>query len=400
MNDSSEFDWRSIGALNTVSALAQVGQFGIAFVVVPVWLAERGLDASQLGLFAASLWMGQLPGLGVAPWLCARFGPKLVVAAGLACSILALALIAVTGWPCWPLGGTLAGFGLGLRWIGVEPWLYRIAPAHARGRLVGFHESLIALAPIVGPVLAGYVGLQGRGVFWIGTGFTALALVPLAIARTPGDAEALVAAASSGGMRRGAWGERVFRQGLAVALLGGMMDAAVCGLFAPFAQGRGLSVSQIAELLAVFGLGGLLLQYPVGWLADHRGVGHAAICSALGSLLAAVLLIAPLNAALLVAGVFLLGGCITAFLTLAIIASTLTRSGSMAANVSRISMTYTASAVVRPLIAGATMKATQANALMWFTALAAIVMAGALAALASSRAGSHAPERPVMSADD
>jgi MFS family permease len=388
MNDRNGFDWRTIGALNAVSTLSQAGQFGIAYVVIPVWLAEQGLDAHQLGVFASSLWLGQLPGLAVAPWLCHRIGPRWVVAAGLLCTLIALPWIALTHWPFWPLGGALAGLGLGLRWIGVEPWLYRIAPAHARGRLVGFHESLIALAPIAGPVLAGYFGLRGFAVFWIGATFTALAAVPLAVARgagvvaapPPGDAPTTSGTATA--TVTAPRGELVFRQGVVIALLGGMMEAAVSGLFALFAQGKGLSVLQTADLLAVFGVGGLLLQYPVGWLADHRGVGVAAIACALGTAVAAFALTRPLDTAAVMASVFLLGGFMTAFLTLAIIASTMTVAGSMARNVSTISMLYTGTAVVGPLIAGAVMKATRADALMGFTAAAALLMAGALAVMA------------------
>ena len=116
MTDQQEFDWRSITALNAVSTLAQVGQYGIAFIVIPVGLAQQGLDARQLGVFAASMWLGQLPALAVAPRLCRRFGPRRVVVAGLLCTVLALPWIALSGWPGWPLGGALAGCGLGLRW--------------------------------------------------------------------------------------------------------------------------------------------------------------------------------------------------------------------------------------------------------------------------------------------
>ena len=80
-----------------------------------------------------------------------------------------------------------------------------------------------------------------------------------------------------------------------------------------------------------------------------------------------------------------LGGFITAFLTLAIIASTMTTGGSMARNVSLISMLYTGTAVVGPLIAGAAMKALHADALMWFTAATAFAMACGLAGVASRR---------------
>ncbi|WP_158558887.1 MFS transporter [Rhodoferax lacus] len=375
MRDEPVFDWRTIGALNAVSTLAQVGQFGIAFVMLPVWLAQQGLDASQLGLFAASLWLGQLPGLALAPRLCQRLGERRVIVLGLLCTLCALAWISLLGWPYWLAGGFLSGFGLGLRWIGVEPWLYRIAPAQARGRLVGFHETLIALAPIIAPLLANFFGMHGQAVFWIGAAFTVAALLPLALARAPVVEPAPQAA-------RGPWvnplrqaREHVFKQGLVIASVGGMIEAAVSGLFALFTQGHGMTVNQTADLLAVFGLGGLLMQYAIGWLADHRGVGKAALVCALGTATVCIALALSMPYALVVAAVFLLGGFITSFLTLALIASTLATSGSMAGNVSTMSMVYTVSAVAGPLLAGASIKASHGDALMWLTAAAASVMA-------------------------
>jgi MFS family permease len=378
---SAQIDWRTIGALNTASTLAQVAQFGIAFVVLPVWLAGHGLDASQLGMFASSLWLGQLPGLALAPWLCQRIGARWVIVLGLLCTATAFGGIALGAWPIWLGGGTLAGFGLGLRWIGLEPWLYRIAPAEARGRLVGFHETLIALAPIVAPLLAGYFGLQGRAVFWIGAVFCVGAMAPLAFARVPATGVATLPAGNLDVARVTVPRDRLFKQGVVIALVGGMMEAAVSGLFALFAQGRGMSIDLTADLLAVFGLGGLLMQYGVGWLADHRGVGTAALTCAAGTALVSVALVLPLSHALVMVAVFLLGGFITAFLTLALIASTMTASGNMASNVSMISMLYTLSAVAGPLIAGATIKATHGDALMWLTAAAAVVMGMALVRL-------------------
>jgi len=379
------FDWRTIGALNAVSAMAQVGQFGVSFVMLPVWLAGQGLDASGLGMFAASLWLGQFPGLAFAPGLSRRFGERSVIACGLLCTVCAFAWIAFASWPALLAGGLLAGFGLGLRWIGLEPWLYQIAPAEARGRLVGFHETLIALAPIVAPLLGNFFGLQGYSLFWIGTFFTLGAMVPLAIARRPiADHWPLLQGSQSNPENYSSKAlpifvmvsvrERIFRQGAVIALLGGMMEAAVSGLFALYTQGRGLSLSQTADLLAVFGLGGLLLQFAVGWLADHRGVGLAAIVCAAATLLLCTTLSFPHSYEVVVVAVFLLGGFITAFLTLALIASTLTKSGNMASNVSSISMLYTLSAVAGPLVASATIKSSSTDALMWFTAVAATVM--------------------------
>ncbi|MFM6993140.1 MAG: MFS transporter [Rhodoferax sp.] len=381
MQDTPTFDWRTISALNAVSALAQVGQFGVAYVMLPVWLVAQGFDASQVGLFAASLWLGQLPGLGLAPRLCQMLGERRVVVLGLLCTLCAFAWIPGAGWPWSWLGGCLAGFGLGLRWIGVEPWLYGIAPAHSRGRLVGFHETLIAFAPIVAPLLVAYFGVHGNALFWIGGLFMVASLLPLALTRAP--VRVLAAPLSHASWRSRLRGARepVFKQGLVIALVGGMMEATVSGLFAVFTQDHGMSVSQTAELLAVFGVGGLLLQYGVGWFADHRGVAQTALWCALGTVAVCMALLSPMPSPLVTAAVFLLGGFITAFLTLALVAATTSSTGTMAGNVSTMSMVYTLSAVGGPLAAGAIIQASNGDALMWLTAGAAVLMACLLLSL-------------------
>jgi MFS family permease len=376
------YDWRTITALNAVSTLAQIGQFGIIFVIVPVWLALQGLSAAQLGFFAASLWMGQMPGLGMAPWLCRHWGARAVVVVGLTCSVVALGGIAwvpVASWP-WPAYlacGFLAGLGMGLRWVGLEPWLYNIAPAHARGRLVGFHETLIAAAPVVAPAIAAWVGVQGHTILWVGVGFTVSALVPLAFARTPPVEEAHHVN-SWRQSARAAWPHRIFKQGLLIALCGGMLESALAGLFAVFAGDRGFEAEGIAHLLTAFGLGGLLLQYPVGWMADHWGLRVAGALAALGTALAAALLACVPGVTVAFATLFVLGGLITAFLTLALIAATKTPTPDMAWNVSSLSMAYSLSAVVGPVVAGGAMTATSSVALMWFFAVVGVVMVGLL----------------------
>jgi MFS family permease len=386
MQTNSTFDWRTIGALNAVSALAQVGQFGVAYVMLPVWLVAQGFDASQVGLFAASLWLGQLPGLGLAPRLCQAIGERRVVVLGLLCTLCAFVWIPWAGWPWSWLGGCLAGFGLGLRWIGVEPWLYGIAPAQARGRLVGFHETLIALAPIVAPLLVGYFGVQGNALFWIGGLFILACLPPLALTRAPAMVRAAPLSQSSWLSRLRSAREPLFKQGLVIALVGGMMEATVSGLFAVFTQDHGMSVSQTSELLAVFGVGGLLLQYGVGWFADHRGVAQAALWCALGTVAMCIALLSPIPYPLVMAAVFLLGGFITAFLTLALVAATMSTTGTMAGNVSTMSMMYTLSAIGGPLAAGAIIDASTGDALMWMTAAAAVLMMGLLWRLTSLQA--------------
>lgn len=357
-------DWRTIGTLIMVSALAQIGQFGIVFVVLPLWLTERGLDATQLGLFNSTLWLGMLPGQFFAPRLCARFGARKVIQASFCASILALLLIPLGGWLLWLLAGALAGLGLGLRWISLEPWLYHIAPAEIRGRLVGVTETMIGLAPILAPALTGWLGITGHAPFALGIGFISAAALVLAALRAPAPKLELAAKQPDQAARPVAR-DAILVLGVALALTGGVVDASFNGLFPLFGQGRQLSAGQIAALLSVFGCGGLLLQYVIGWLSDHRGLRDATLVVSLFTLLCCGLLSLALSPLGLYSVMFLLGGCVTAYLTLSIVAATTSTARSLTLNVSRISIAYTASAACGPLLAGGVMHAMGSEALMW-----------------------------------
>lgn len=385
--NNDNYDWQSIAALNLSSTLAQVGQFGIPFVVLPLWMALHGADTAQLSLFASSLWLGQFPGLAFAPSLSRRYGAKAVIVLALLSTALALCAMAWGSSVLWLPAGVVAGFGQGLRWIGLEPWLYRIAPGHARGRLVGFHETLIAFAPIIAPLLAAVWGLDGSAPLWLGIGFVSLAVVPLFWAHEHRDSITLPAI--KGTAPPTTWRfpkERMFVVGVAIALVGGMSEAAFIGLFPVFGMAHQRDAQQIATLLTTFGAGGFLFQYAAGWLADHRGMLFTCMGCCAGTAVVACVLTLDLNLYAMYAAIFCLGGLLTAYLTLALIASAKTVGGNMASNMSVISMVYTLSAVMGPLIAGGAVNVWGGDGLMWALALLAISMTGYLARLARSAA--------------
>lgn len=372
MNREHPTDWRTIAALNAVSTLSQIGQFGIGFVVLPLWLVQHKLTAAQLGVFASAEWLGMLVGLAVAPRLNSRLGHRTVIAIGLLLTMLALAVMSIAGWPIWLAAAVLIGLGLGLRWIGLEPWLYRIAPGNARGRLVGFHETLIGIAPIMAPILTKWAGITGSAPLMLGIAFTGSALFPLAFARPAPEASAESSHHSGAG--RALARNNTLLLGVVIAVIGGGTEAAFSGLFPVFGVGRSLGTEQMVTLLSVFGLGGLLLQYWVGWLADHRGLNFAALTNAAGTVLVAAVAALPLGFTGLAIAIFVLGGTITAYLTLAIIASTQAGDGDLSVNVRLVSMTYTASSIFGPLVAGAAMKTLTSDALIWLVGgLAAIL---------------------------
>jgi MFS family permease len=371
-NSSEQTDWRTIIALNAVSVLSQFGQFGIGIVVLPLWLAQHGLSAAQLGVFASAEWLGMLIGLAVAPRLNSQLGHRIVIALGLLVSIVGFAIMPNSSWPIWLPAASLIGFGMGLRWIGLEPWLYRIAPSNARGRLVGFHETLLGFAPIITPILTEWAGLDGNAVFGLGIAFVCSAFLPLLIARPAPD----TAAESPDNFTQNPPIVRnnILALGVIIGIIAGITEASFTGLFPIFGAGRSLTTEQMATLLSVFGLGGLLLQYLVGWLADHRGLAYATLVCSASTVIFAAIAALPLGFTGLTITIFALGGTITAFLTLSIIAATSAGNGDLSVSVRRVSMAYTASSIFGPLIAGVAMKSLGSEALIWQVGLMAVIL--------------------------
>jgi len=175
----SKINWRGIVALNVVSTFAQLGQFGVGFVVLPIWLAARGLGAVELGLFGSAGWTGMLAALLITPRLISKHGSKKVVLASLLLSSIGFFLMLFIAWPLWIMSSMLIGFGMGLRWIANETWLYRIVPKNILGQVVGVHEALIALAVIIPPALVAIFSTADNKLIWFGIFFNSLAMLPL-----------------------------------------------------------------------------------------------------------------------------------------------------------------------------------------------------------------------------
>lgn len=172
----------SIVALNVVSTLSQIGQFGLGATLLPVALEARHVSPEIIGFTSSVYWLGMLAGLLITRRLTCWLGYRATVIAGLIISAFSFVAIPLINWHWWALPAAGIGFGLGLRWIANETWLYRLSPTAARGRIVGIHETLICLASFIGPLIIVAYGAIQPMAFWIGATFTALAIAPLFVA--------------------------------------------------------------------------------------------------------------------------------------------------------------------------------------------------------------------------
>lgn len=372
-NLSTRHNWRGIAALNAVSTFAQLGQFGVGFLVLPIWLAARGLGAVQLGIYGAAGWTGVLIGLLITPKLLTKFTSKRVVFFGLMASCVGFVVISQVTWPLWLLASFLIGFGMGLRWIANETWLYRIAPQAIVGQVVGFHEALIALSIIFGPLLVVWFTTANNVVVLLGALFSGLAALPLLLIASEKIQKVTHADEKISFLQV----DKMTMLGIALAIAGGLIDGALEALFPIFGLGRGFVEVQIATLLVIMGLGGLFLQYPLGWLSDKAGLIKASLLVAFVS---TTVTLAMAFVEMPFAGLsclsFLFGGFVAAFLTFGIIAAASTDDHAhMAQNISKVSIAFTVSSIVGALLAGIAAASLGSNALLWLVALVSGLLA-------------------------
>ncbi len=373
---------RTVVALNAASALAQLGQYGIGFVVLPVWLAARGMAPFALGVLGALQWFGMLAGIRAAPRLVARVGPRRGVVAGMALGMAGFALLALRWRWNWVPAGALIGLGLGLRWIALEPWLYALVAPHRRGRVVGVHETLIALAPIAGPAAAAALGMGRGALLALGLGASAAALAPLALAAVapPQVADEPLHASDA----------RALRLALLIVIGGGFVEGAFTALVPALGSAWRLAPAGVAALLAVYGVGALLLQFPLGWFADRHGARRAALLAALASLACCVALGAGSTG--LHALMFVLGGTLNGFLTLGLVAALSAPGVPPTRAVGLVSVGFTAAAGIGPIVLGGVLQQRGAAALPW--ALAATLALLAAALWATREASSQVAPQP------
>ena len=366
-------NWKGIVALNLVSTFSQLGQFGVGFLVLPIWLASRGLGAIDLGLFGAAGWAGMLMGLIVTPKLLNRYSTKQMVFFGMLASIMGFLLIPKVAWPFWLISAFLNGLGTGFRWIANETWLYRIAPQHVVGQVVGLHEAFISLAVVIGPLLVVWFSTSGNIVVMMGAFFCAIATLPLL--NIP--SEKIQQEISHQDRVKFFELDSIAMLGLFIAAAGGVIDGAFTSLFPIFGLGRGFSDAQIGGLLAIIGFGGLIFQYPVGWFTDQLGFMKTSLLVAISTALVTIMMaFLTMSFTHISMAVFIFGGVVSSFLTLAIIAAASTKDqAKMARNMSKIAITFTVCSIGGSLSAGFAAASLGSDAFLWIVLLASSLIA-------------------------
>jgi MFS family permease len=287
------------------AACAAIGlQAGINMPLVPLALEQQGHDKLTIGIVSAVWAIGMLSFGTRIPALAARLGAVPAILGSVVIGALINCAYVVTSGPlAWGILNFLHGAIGGVPWVVSEIWMNVVVEENRRGRVMALYSALVALGMALGPLVLQVVGVYGPVPFLTGAALSLLVAVPLLPYwnRAP-----RIRIDQSSGF-------------LAVVVLAplGMFAAFACGLgeqvafsFLPvYAVGAGLSADTGALWLSAFVLGNVVLQWPIGWMADHADRRLVlAGCTLVSALLVVTLALIPAQWAGTIGVVALWGG--------------------------------------------------------------------------------------------
>jgi MFS family permease len=266
--------------------------------------ALEGFTTFEMSLVMAGYFLGFLGGSRMTPWMIRRVGHVRVFAALGSFISAVLILFPVAAHPvAWILLRVVIGFSFSGVYVTAESWLNHSSSNANRGKAL----SLYLIVQMVGIIVAqGLVVLADPGgylLFILPSVLVSLAFAPilLSVSPTPGFATT----------RRMTLSElfRLSPLGVVGFFLLGAVFSAQFGMAAVYGTEAGLTVGRVTLFISMIYTGGLVLQYPIGWISDRvdrRGLILAA--AGLGAAAAMVPVILPGSYTALLVAAFLIGG--------------------------------------------------------------------------------------------
>ena len=271
---------RSLVAVITCMSLVGI-TIGLTFPLLSLILESRGYSRTTIGLNAAMPAVAMLLAAPFFPRVIGRLGLKPFLAGCIALEALLILLLKATDTiEAWFVIRFAMGLSTAGLFIAGETWINQIATEATRGRLMAVYTIVFNGGLAAGPLILTITGTGGWAPFVIGAACNAIGLLPLLWLGN-------LAPRMDGTATFGAWGFFRVAPTLAMAMLAfAVIESAAGALLPVYGVRTGYSEAGAATMLTVVLVGGIFLQWPIGWLADHwdryRLIALLGGCSALG----------------------------------------------------------------------------------------------------------------------
>jgi MFS family permease len=366
---------RARRVLSTSAVIAAATIFGLTYSLtaplIAIDLDHRGYSEAFIGANAAMHAVGVLLIAPFLPRLAAAAGARLLTLGGLVLSALVLALFPLAPSVYWwfPLR-VLLGVGAEALFVMSETWTNELADDAVRGRTMALYTAAISLGMVCGPSVLSLIGV-GQAAYLTGAGITVLATLAVALpwVMSPARTEA-------GGANPLHY-MRLAPIAMATTLLNAAVETAGLSFIALYATGQGWSRQRAMQLISTLMLGAIVLQLPIGWIADRVDRRRLMLALAVASAAGALVWPLVLGREWLTFGViFIWGGLFVGIYTvmLAMVGARY-RGGELVGIYGAMGFAWGAGALVGPSGAGVAMKLSAPFGLPGFVALACALFA-------------------------
>ncbi|NWH08557.1 MAG: MFS transporter [Alphaproteobacteria bacterium] len=283
--------WFSFAAVYACIFANGIGM-GLSLPLLSIIMERNGVSGFMNGLNATFGSVAMLIVTPLIPAIAARLGTmRFLIACYALAAFSLIAFRAIDSLAVWFLLRFLLNAALQGLFLASELWINQIAHNAIRGRAITIYASLFSAGLAAGPIIIQGVGTTGWEPFLIGAALIMAAALPLfavrqhipAIAHTPPGAMWRFLALSP--------------IATFAALTYGALEVAITNFLPVYTVRLGTSEARAVLLMTAWGLGNMLLQPLIGWIADRAdrrivlagcgmvGIAGAAILPLLGGAL-------------------------------------------------------------------------------------------------------------------
>jgi MFS family permease len=341
----------SLGAI--IAAAFSVGvAFGVGFPLTSLTLEAWGASKWLIGIAGAVPAVAMLLSMPLVPTMIARFGAVWTMTLGVILTGLGfIALGFVNDAITWIAVRFLMSMFIAGPWLAGETWINVVAKEETRGRVVALYTIAFFSGFALGPTIIAYFGVSGWAPFLFGAAGTVLACIPVVFARH------LAPDLSMTDSHSPFTALKLAPAAMMASFMSGCAETSYLSLLPNVGLAAGLEEARAAGLLSLLLIGGIALQFPLGWISDRLPRFNVILALSL------IFMVLSLTVPYLIAerwaitGVMVLLGCvILGFYTVGLVLlGEQVKAADLAAANAGFIVAYQIGSIVGPLVAGLAM---------------------------------------------
>ena len=346
---------------------------GLLFIIIPMSMRLDGQDTDAIGLVMSLYFVGMLLGSLYGRHLISRVGHIRIFAACASVATLCALLHSIWSVPLvWGVLRVLIGFTNATFFMTMETWLSESSTSDNRATVFGSYQFVTYFGLALGQLMLNFAEPQDPILYIYVAMLFCLCMIPVLMSRSGGprinEPESMPLKTLY----------RTSPLGVVGIMISGICLGAFYNMSSVYGADVGMTKSQIATFMSATMVGGFLLQFPVGKLADIFDRRTVLVMTLLVACLAAMVL--PIMAAqgemiITIACAVILSGALACVYPIALAdAFDRLKPSEMVAASGKLILAYATGGAIGPYTSSLVMKQMGADALFGYLIVASLIL--------------------------